>query len=123
MKKTLILLLLVVMLSGSLTGCKAKKTPQPLQAQLPTPTPLYDQWDYQTISLQCEADQQTGSLVCYKIRENDLTMLDSYLESMGNQGWELIQVIETGNGERGAHQTLIFKRERVRPPVEATPEP
>ncbi len=127
MKRTLLILLAVVAMAGLLTGCKAKETPTPMALPQPTATPVYDQWEYQAVMMQCQPDRGTGNMACFVVKENDNTYLESYLKSMGDKGWDLVQVIQHDQGgSDGGYITVLFKRMKPAPaltPVEATPAP
>ncbi len=116
MKKTLLIFLVVAALASLLSGCKGKATPTPLALPAPSATPVYDQWEYQSVMMQCQPDQQTGNMACFIIKDNDNTYLESYLKTQGSQGWDLVQAVQQDQGgKNGGYMTLIFKRMKVKP--------
>ncbi len=61
--------------------------------------------------MQCQPDRGTGNMACYVIKDDDNTFLETYLKSMGNQGWDLVQVIQHDQGGKdGGYLTVVFKR-------------
>ena len=126
MKRTLLILLAVVVMAGLLAGCKGKATPTPIAMPVPTATPVYAQWEYQAVMMQCLPDNGTGTMACYVIKDNDNTSLEGYLKTAGNQGWELVQVIQHDQGgKNGGYVTALFKRMRasLAPTAAATAKP
>ncbi len=128
MKRTLLILLTVVAMAGLLAGCKANETPVPvMELPQPTATAVYDQWEYQSVMMQCQPDMGTGNMACYVVKDDDNTYLESYLKAMGGQGWDLVQIIQHDQGgKNGGFMTVVFKR--LKPaaapaPVEPTPTP
>jgi hypothetical protein len=126
MKKILLIALMVIALAGLLTGCKGKATPAPLGIPELTATPIYDQFDYLAVMMQCQPDKDTGSMACYIVKDNDNTSLEGYLKTMGTQGWDLVQMVQQDQGGKdGGYMTAVFKRAKVRhtPVPVVTPTP
>jgi hypothetical protein len=113
MKKTIFLLMFVLVMS--LSACKVASTDEAMDKSAAPPTP---QWEYQWINFRCSYDGGSSELVCVNLQTKDQTYIGTLLNSMSIQGYELDEVVHS-NSSGGLVQTFIFRKPYVAPePVE-----
>ncbi|NMC52295.1 MAG: hypothetical protein GYA48_01480 [Chloroflexi bacterium] len=99
MKRKLILVFLLLAATFALAGCKKKAEE----------APVYPQWEYTSITARCVFDGGTNNMVCRNFTQGTDDSITTILRNQGLQGWELVDVAVTGEGD-GQYQTFIFKR-------------
>ena len=105
MKKWMILLVLVVVLI-LLAGCKVKE--EVIEAPIDTVEEIVDYggWEYMSVVSECEIDHDSSELICLDEENSDYQQIDSFLDSYGSEGWELVDLI---SGE-GSRVIMVMKR-------------
>lgn len=99
MKRKLILIFLLLAATLALAGCKKKAEE----------APVYPQWEYTSLTVRCVFDGGSNNMVCRNFAEGSTDSINTILRNHGQQGWELVDVAVTGEGD-GQYQTFIFKR-------------
>ena len=109
MKKLFFFLMVIVLLS--LSACKAVPTEEALGKSLDVPE---QKWEYQTVTVHCSLDNATDYVICVNPKTGDNTIIDDLINGMGEQGYELDEVLHT-NSPNGLNQTFIFRKPYVAP--------
>jgi len=68
-------------------------------------------WEYSTIVGKCEYDKSAGDTVCAISKDGGLQYISSLLNAQSAEGWELVSIYSTRDGE-GSVSTFIFKRKQ-----------
>ena len=71
----------------------------------------YGVWEYITVVGKCEYDKNAGDAVCAVGKDGGLQYISSLLNAKGAEGWELVSIYSTRDGE-GSVSTFIFKRKQ-----------
>ena len=106
MKKRMILPVLLVMFFVLLAGCKVKEEGVGEPVGVVEEKIDYGQWEYQAVVSECEVDNDSSQMICLDENNSDYKQIDSYLNSFGSEGWELVDII---SGE-GSRVILVMKR-------------
>jgi hypothetical protein len=106
MKKWMILPVLLVMLLILLAGCKVKE--DVIEEPIDTVEEIvnYNGWEYKSVVSECEIDNESSQMICLDEANNDYQQIDSFLDSYGSEGWELVDLI---SGE-GSRVIMVMKR-------------
>jgi hypothetical protein len=106
MKKWIISSVLLVIILILLAGCKVKED----VIEEPTNTVEeiinYAKWEYMSVVSECEIDNESSQMICLDEENNDYQQIDSFLDSYGSEGWELVDLI---SGE-GSRVIMVMKR-------------
>jgi hypothetical protein len=106
MKKWMILSVLLVLMLILLAGCKVKEDviTEPIAAVEEIID--YGGWEYMSIVSECEIDNESSQMICLDEENSDYQQIDSFLDSYGSEGWELVDLI---SGE-GSRVIMVMKR-------------
>ncbi len=106
MKKQMILPLLLVVSLILLAGCKVKEEVLAEPIDVVEEIIDYGEWEYMSVVSECEVDNESSQLICLDEGNSDYQQIDSFLDSYGSEGWELVDLI---SGE-GSRVIMVMKR-------------
>ncbi len=106
MKKRMILPVLLVLLLILVTGCKVKEEVLAEPIDVVEEIIDYGGWEYLSVVSECEVDNESSQMICLDEDNSDYKQIDSFLDSYGSDGWELVDLI---SGE-GSRVIMVMKR-------------
>ena len=100
MKKTKkIFLLMFVILLLSLTSCQMKEEDIEEPMQVIEEVINYGEYAYKSVVADCEVDNDSSCLICLDEENNDYKNVDSFMDTYGEDGWELVDIMKGGEGK------------------------